>query len=213
MSDPPARQAGSPPLDLSLDADALKVDLFAADKRPARSDAGVMEEIADDLLELMKRMGQLESRLAAVAATVDALQQQAGASAHVQGVEIEKLKEALLSDRKEYIGRSTFNVVRPAFESLQDLKGGYEKQQADPEQIRHTQSLIDVLGGVIQMLGYQAFAPDPGQDFDPQTMECAGHADGVPGKIVRVERPGYRAGSVLVRPCAVVLGRETESEA
>src|SRR6185295_3414650 len=90
---------------------------------------------------------------------------------------------------------------------LQYLKEGYEDRQADPKQIQHTQALLDVLGGVAQMLGYQSFTPAPGDDFDPYCMECTGYMPGEPGKIVRVERAGYRAGSVLVRPCAVILGQ------
>jgi molecular chaperone GrpE (heat shock protein) len=196
-------------LDQALEATfaipAISVDLFKTKQAPSH-EPETLEEVAEDLLELMKQMSTLEGRMASLAASVERLQQTVESGVRAQLMEADRLKEALISDRKEFIGRSTFNAIRPAMESLQYLKEGYEERQADAGQIRHTQALLDILGGVAQMLGYQSFSPTLGDEFDPQSMECSGYAPGASGKVVQVERAGYRAGSVLVRPCAVILG-------
>jgi molecular chaperone GrpE (heat shock protein) len=215
MSDPSApppeeKNAGAPSaqheaVDIDVTAvPALTVDLFKP-KMPVVA-TGLMSEIADDLLSLMKMVQALDARTAALAANVErigALQEQATRS---QSMELEKTKEALLSDRKEYIARSTFSALRPALESLEYLREGAEERGEDPALIRQTQTLIDILRGVSQALGYQTLTAAPGDEFDPHTMECAGYSAGAAGKVVRIDKPGYRAGSVLVRPCSVILG-------
>jgi molecular chaperone GrpE (heat shock protein) len=211
----PAPAAPAPPavsgerlgqaLEATFAIPAISVDLFKPTPAPTH-EPETLEEVAEDLLEIMKQMSTLEGRMASLAAGVERLQQTVESGVRAQLMEIDRLKEALVSDRKEFIGRSTFNAIRPAIESLQYLKEGYEERQVDAGQIRHTQALLDILGGVAQMLGYQSFTPTLGDDFDPQIMECSGYAPGAVGKVVQVERAGYRAGSVLVRPCAVILG-------
>lgn len=201
------------PVSLDLPNDTIKLDVgssgFFSDTQRA-SDSGaaaLQEELAEDMLDLMKKVSALDVKLSALVAVVMQLQASLEAATRVQGLEIEKLKEALISERKELIGRSTFNAVMPAIESLRFLEDMQAGRKALPQLTKQTQNLLDVLTGITQALGYRPVEVLNGEAFDPYTMECVGYVPGEQGKVVRMERSGYKAGNVMVRPCRVYLGQ------
>ncbi len=205
----PVRVDGLESFELKLSPEAVGAELF---KTPAQKESEratqVIDEVAEDMLELMKRATALDAKVDALAAGLARLQQTVSDAARMQGHEIDKLKETLISDRKELIGRSTFNALTPAIESFQYLREAYQKLAEDHGAVRQTATMLDLLNGIVQMLGYQPFTATPGEAFDPHRMECAGYGEGEPGRVISVERPGYKAGGLLVRPCAVVIGKD-----
>lgn len=200
---------------VKLSSEGVGIDLFRPrSEGDHQRTSQVVDELADDMLEIMKRMAALDAKSDALGTAVAQLKQLVEDSSRIQALEIDKLKEVLVSDRKELIGRSTFNALRPAIESLGYLRETYENLADHREGGRQAQTILDLLNGITQMLGYQAFSATPGDIFNPQTMECVGDAEGRPGTVVKVERPGYRAGNILVRPCVVLVGttRSEQSE-
>jgi molecular chaperone GrpE (heat shock protein) len=203
--DSPAVLAVPPALQLS--AADLKIDLACARPSSGTDADALQEELADDMLELTKQMAAQDARLTALTAAVAQLEATLEGMARAQGIEMERLKEVLISDRKELIGRSTFNALVPAMESLRYLDSMHHGHKLHASLRQQTRTILDLLTGIAQSLGYRAMEVEKGAPFDPQTMECVGFEEGEPGRVLRVDGPGYRAGSVLVRPCRVILGR------
>jgi molecular chaperone GrpE (heat shock protein) len=191
----------------TLSAADLKLDLMP-DRPPSGADANSLhEELADDMLALTKQMAAQEARLAALTASVSQLQATVEGMARAHGMELDQLKEALVSDRKELIGRSTFNALVPAIESLHCIEGMCQGRKGHAPLLQQTQTILNLLTGITRSLGYQSMEVEKGAPFDPKIMECVGLEAGEPGRVLRVDSPGFRAGSVLVRPCRVILGR------
>jgi molecular chaperone GrpE (heat shock protein) len=191
----------------SFASDAWKLNLFETESSPTGDGRQeTLNKIADDLLELEKRTTAIEGHLNSIASNIDRFQRSLESAARGQTIEIERLKEKLISDRKELISRGTFNAIRPAIESLNFMIEIYRNRPEDGAMLRQTRSILDLLTSITQLLGYRPFEVAPGDDFNPHTMECSGYGQGVVGKVVRVDQPGYVAGDVMVRPCKVILG-------
>ncbi|MBN2202417.1 nucleotide exchange factor GrpE [bacterium] len=170
-------------------------------------------ELADDMVGLFKMVSSIDGRIAQLAETVSSLRTAQESLSRSVGMELERLKENLLSDRREFIGRSTFNALMPAMESLRSIHRHLEQRENAGELLKNTETLLDLLTGITQALRYAPFEVRPGDDFDPQRMECIGYGEGREGTVLRVEQSGYRAGQIIVRPCRVIVGRNrTDSE-
>jgi hypothetical protein len=57
--------------------------------------------------------------------------------------------------------------------------------------------------------GLAAIDPGPGAAFDPELHRCAGTAPGPIGRVVTLERRGWRHGPTLIRPAEVIIGKDT----
>jgi hypothetical protein len=133
----------------SLTPDDWTLDL----SKPKSSSAGpdkqdVLDEIADDLLELMKRTTAIEAQLRSISVNLYQLTKSVESAARGHAIEIERLKESLISDRKEFIGRGTFNAIRPAIESLNFMMEAYRNRPEDEALLRQTGAVHDLLTGI-----------------------------------------------------------------
>ncbi|MBN1894614.1 nucleotide exchange factor GrpE [bacterium] len=199
-------------ISLALSKESLKVDLLKNDPPPAEQKDELhttVGELAEDMLGLLKMVSAIDKKLSLLTSAISTLQQTLEAFSRSIGLELTHLKENLVSDRKEFIGRSTFNAIMPAMETLKAMKKHLSDQEKDREILQNTNTLLDLLTGISQALRYTSFDVPPGSDFDPQMMECMGYEEGEDGKVVRVEQSGYKAGHVLVKPCLVILGKKT----
>jgi len=178
----------------------------ASPKRPEDT-AETVEELADDMLHLIERVGPIEESLRTLVSAVGELQEAQARGLKSLGLEIEKLKEALFSDRKAFLAVSTLNALLPTLESLEIMQKAPQSGVSDPEG-DHVSVLSAMLRNIIKGLGFTAFEAGPGEPFDPASMECLDFSPGEEGKVVRTIRAGYRAGETVVKPCGVVLGRE-----
>lgn len=172
------------------------------------AEAAFREEMAEDMLDLIKRVNAIDAKLTELTGAVERIIAFMETESASRDRETAKLKESLISDRKEIVGRSTLNALIPAIDSLRFLEETHKGRKRQSSLLKQTHHLLDVLTGITHTLGYRAQEASPGEAFDPWTMECVGYDRGEPGRVVRVDRPGYRAGKILVRPCRVVLGKQ-----
>lgn len=202
-------------IDQSLSPKTISIDLFnekSTGSGKAENMAEIMGELAEDMVSLFKMVSALDAKMSQVISTVASLQETLATFSRSIGMEVYHLKEDLISDRKEYISRSTFNVLMPIIESLKTMKRFYENKEQAEEALKNTNTMLDLLTGITQALRYAPFEVQTGAEFDPQTMECTGYEEGESGKVIRIERAGYKAGHILVRPCLVTVGQSPQKD-
>ena len=167
----------------------------------------LLEEAVEDNLVLQEKMQQLERMLAAANSRIIAMHETMTNAYRSHSIDLQKLREELLSERKAFLGKNTFNAIIPVLDSLiatkAQMDGAAEKLAYDK-----IGGVVDVLTGILQNIGYSVFTIEEGAKFDPATMECFGHETGAPGVVIRVVAPGYSAGDIVVNPCKVIVGKE-----
>jgi len=179
---------------------ALGFGIKAASAAPRSHDA--LEELADDLLQLLRRVQALEQRQEDILARLDQLTQQVQHGLHGLGQQTESLARDLAGERKGLALIGIFNATLPALESLDAIRGVLDPDK-DPVFQRQVAAVCDILSRLLRSLGLTEFRPAGGQPFDPWSMECRGFADGPPGVVLGVIRPGYRAAEQVLLPAAV----------
>jgi molecular chaperone GrpE (heat shock protein) len=114
------------------------------------------------------------------------------------------VRNDLAESRKGLALRSVFDPTALALDQLEAIRRGFdpEKEQAIYGQVSAATS---TLSNLLQSFGFTRFAPDLGAPFDPARMQCLGYAQGQPGVVLQVLRPGYLAGEMLVRPAGVLI--------
>lgn len=193
-------------LSLELSPEDLNIPL-----QPSRMGKDRIEELLDeaveDILHLMERMSRMEEKINAIQAILSGFQQSVHEGFRNYALELERMKEELLSERKAFIGRSTFHSIIPAIESLQITRSALDGEK---DQVFYAQvtAVMDLLENILRGIGYIPYAVEPGESFDPAFMECLGYSHGETGKVIRMERSGYKSGNRVVKPCGVIIGKE-----
>ena len=85
-------------------------------------------------------------------------------------------------------GRDWLGRARPWPEDLRQVLSG---------QVEGARLVRDKARQTLADAGMTRIAPLPGESFDPETQRCLGTAPGLPGRIVRCERDGWRSGATL----------------
>jgi molecular chaperone GrpE len=166
------------------------------------SSAAVIEELAEDMLNLLRRAQALESTNAEILARMDRFDQALNDVRRHFVQELGTLRRDLLGERKALVALSTFQAVVPTLDSLQTMRVHPSVRKA--KQVRtQVEALIGAMTTVLRSLGIEEFKVTKGEPFDPARMECAGYAKGKPGTVLDVVRPGYTAGGTVVRPAGV----------
>jgi molecular chaperone GrpE (heat shock protein) len=198
---------------VNFNVESLKLELPGFSKPPRKNVelTEIVEEVADDMLDIIKKIGQIENKITLLGSTVQYLQQLVENSSKSIVIEIDRIKEILISDRKEFTSRSTLNALIPTLESLRFIEE-ISVEEKDNRLRKQSELIRSVLTGLIQMLGYREHEAKTGTDFDPFTMRCMGYDDGEPGKVIRTVYPGYISGNLMVKPCGVILGKKTNTQ-
>ena len=187
----------------------IKFNLDLQKEAPAQSNPEnqeILEEMADDMLHLIEASSKMENRILHMQETLVQITQNQANFHKEQMVEKGKLKKELISERKALIARSTFNAVLPTIESL-EINCNALDTNTDKDMIQQMKVASGMLVNIIQSLGYYAFESSSGEPFGPAIMECIGYENGDAGKVVRIERKGYRTEGALIKPCGVILGK------
>jgi len=160
---------------------------------PTGAAADALEEIAEDLLDLLRRqraMEEAQQELAARLATIERT--------------LQALRRDLLEERKALAGRHAFDAVAPLVDSLRLTLAGLG-EESDRTVRAPIAAVVGSLSNLLQGLGVVAFDVEAGEPFDALRMECLGYADGPPGVVIEMAQPGYRAGETVVRPAGVLI--------
>lgn len=155
-----------------------------------------LDELVEDTFQLRRQVQALERGQQDMLARLDALAASVSGGARAQAVELDTLRRELLGDSKARSTRGVFNAVVMAMDLLRMLQAG----AADPG---GGAAVLAGLRNLLQSLGYLEFVIGVGRPFDAAWMECVEYAEGPPGVVLGVVRPGYRSGDTVVRPCGV----------
>lgn len=206
---PPDPESAPPPTsraDAAINFAALNAALGARIKPAAAQAATELDELADDLLQLLRRVQAVERRQEEALARLDQLGRAVQDGFQRMAAQQEALARESVGDRKALAVLGVINAALPALESLAAIRSAL-RPDADSAVARQVTAATDLLTRLVRQLGVTEFSPEPGKPFDPWSMECGGHADGPPGVVLGVIRPGYRAGDQVVLPAAVALAR------
>lgn len=203
-----------PELEINNSQIEPRLDLAKGPERPvpeptggklgSRAHAHTLEEIAEDLQDVILGMSRLEQQMQGTAAAVTVLQSAVAEHSSYQLRLVESLRSDLSGDRRGLALRSVFEPAAVALDQLEAVGKGFdpEKDQALYGQVA---AAAATLSNLLQSLGFTRFAPDLGDRFDPTRMQCLGYAEGEPGVVLQVLRPGYFAGQILMRASGVLI--------
>lgn len=174
--------------------------------RPTPDLAEAIEEIAEDTLHLMERVGTVDARLSGLAEQVGRIAHLLEERLTADARAVDQLRRDLLGERRAQSARHSFDTVVPAIDALDAMRGGLDPA-ADERTRVQLAGVLGVLRGLLQRLGFVEFVAEPGQAFDPARMQCLGEADGPAGRVVATVQAGYLAHDAVARPAGVLVGR------
>ncbi len=163
-----------------------------------------LEELAEDMVALLRRMAGLEESLAGIGKLVGDVR---------LGVDDLRVSHARALDalRRDSIGdrRHTAAVgVLDAMIAWMDALAAHGRRTGDdgpPEAAHQTAVTLDLLAAMLRSMGFVSLEVVVGDPYDPARMQCVGHADGRPGVVLEVVGPGYASDGVVVRPARVLI--------
>ena len=172
--------------------------------------AGLSEEIAEDMLELLRSVNAIERMQREVVQRLDQVETTLRDTARQYAREVDTLRRDLLGERKALSALSVFNSVLPMLDSLRAMRANLPRRKNTPVG-QQLDALIQTLGTTLRSLGFVEFEVKKDEPFDPGRMECLGFASGRPGIVLQVVRPGYCTREVVVRPAGVIIAESTHS--
>jgi molecular chaperone GrpE (heat shock protein) len=171
---------------------------------PGSDPSGQLEELADDMLSLLKRVKSLEELQGQVLGRIDHLQSTVERSSEVAAREADSLRRELLGQRKHIAQMSAFQAVVTGLERLQVMRGELDAHK-DSRMVGQLDAVLQTLGTMLRGLGFVEFRAEVQEPFDPTRMECLGYASGEPNVVLKCLRSGYRADQTVVRPAGVLI--------
>lgn len=189
-------------LNASFQVDLQPEELDSIPRPAAESSDRVenfLNEIAEDMLQVLKDLKELQRRQAEIEARLEQLSQGHLATAR----ELDNLRRDLLGERKALAAINVFKTIVPRLDSLRIMQRKLPKKDSSTRQ--QLQGIMDALTLILQGLGYMEFKVQLKEPFDPERMECCGYADGPLGMVLGLERPGYLAQEQVVRPAGVLI--------
>ena len=176
-------------------------------KSAAANDSMLMEELAEDMLHVIEAQSSLNTRLNALEEQMSHISNSMEHYFKSSYQEIDKIRNDLISERKAFIGSSTFNALLPAIESIR-LSMDNLNREGDVRLAKQLSGVSDLLRMVLQSIGYKAFDVKAGEEYNSIRMECVGWEPGDPGIVIRMERQGFMAGEQIAKPAQVIIGAE-----
>jgi hypothetical protein len=194
----------------------------AAHYPPAAALAGAhdrLEELADDQLQVLRQVQSLAAGQADVLARLDALSRSFQQWTSALGREVAQVRAELLSRQRGLALRDLFDGMIGPWERLRSLSDAIRQPSPSRKPAvnaanlarqrealsNQLQAVVAILGRSLRDLGFEEFTAEEGQAFDPHCMECAGYATGPTGVVLKVVKPGYRAGDITVSPVQVLI--------
>jgi molecular chaperone GrpE (heat shock protein) len=178
-------------------------DLAAAPReRDLRED--ILEELAEDMVQVLSRLKALEERQQDLLRIMDQLRREVNGLSLTHGKEIDALRRDLLGQHKAMAALDSFKAVVQWLDTLRRMHRKLRPKR-DAKMRQELQPVISALELAIQGLGFEEFQVNVGEKFDPWRMSCTGYAKGEAGVVLAVDHPGYRVGEIVVRPAGVIL--------
>lgn len=190
-------------LNQSLDIN-FSLETVSEPSNDSHKTAGLFEEIAEDMLDLLQQIRLLEKGQSELFGRLDRIERALHDATRLHACEIDTLRRDLLGDNKSMNALSVFNTVVLTLDALRAM---HAKLHSSKDARTRTQlnAVIQSLSTTLRGLGFAEFQATKGEPFDPARMECLGFLKGKPGIVLNIIRPGYVAHERVVRPVGVML--------
>ena len=125
--------------------------------------------------------------------------------------DFENYKNKIEQDKKSWAEHGKIEILEQLLPILDNIRlaVAHSPEKSDAEGwingVKHITSQIDA---TMQELGIEKIEPEPKSHFDPALHESLGTGDGAgfeEGSIIKVERPGYKINSRIIRPARVFI--------
>jgi molecular chaperone GrpE (heat shock protein) len=164
-----------------------------------------LDEIADDMLQLMKRVQDIEASQKRLFTCFEELQSNLKQAIQSVARETDLMRREILGDRKHTATMNLYNEIIPLLERLRIMQRNMDERE-DERTLHQLNSVNETLSASLRRLGCAEFQVNIGDAFDPARMECDGFMEeGESGIVLGVVRPGYLAGNTVIRPAGVLI--------
>jgi len=177
-------------------------------RRTSKTAESHLVEISEDLLEVLERLTSLDAAVGSLAGRLDTLEARFDSAVGSLGTDVRSMHRDLVGERQAMAARSIYSKLIPRLDSVREVRRRLS-QDSEDSMGAQLDAVIHLMEAAIQDLGLERFEVDQGSKFDPICMECTGYGDGEAGTVLAVERPGYRAGEVIVRPVGVRVAKSS----
>jgi molecular chaperone GrpE (heat shock protein) len=165
---------------------------------------GLLEEVAEDMLGLMRRLQNVEQRQEEALARLARVEANTAIAGQAVAREAEKTRQDIHGEMKS---STAIWLLRAVLQPMQSLKA--MRTTLNPKKDAKLCNLVDAVYAELETMlrssGLVAFSPEVGAPFDPSLMEVAGYAKGKAGTVLSVRHAGYRLGLQVVRVASVLI--------
>ena len=171
---------------------------------PAGDVAAHLEELAEDMVGLLRRMQSLDESLSATAARSERIESRMEELAVSNGRALDALRRDTVGERRHLAAVGVLDAMIPWMDALAGhARRCDEDGSAETAQQIHT--TLELLSAMLRTLGFVALEIRVGDPFDPRCMQSVAYADGKPGTVVDIVGPGYTSDDAVVRPARVLV--------
>jgi molecular chaperone GrpE (heat shock protein) len=164
-----------------------------------------VEEIANDMLAVMRRIREVEEAQQRLIARLEQVNESSSQWSHAIAREVDTLRRDVLGDRKNSALGDVFGELMPAIDRLHTMKCNLNTS-TDNRMIAQLDGVLETLSSCLRRLGCEEFRVAVGSDFDAEQMECIEYLPtGAPNVVLWTADPGYRCGGLVLRRAAVKI--------
>ena len=224
LSDIQASVSGGAVDELGMESESLVARFEAALAEPSASlpaespakaasaNAGVLEELADDMLAVMRRLTALEQANAQLYTRLEEADMRAYEMGRVVSQQVDLLRRDLIGDKSSLLARSLFNSIVSHIDAMvamrEDLEQGKDRHDKHNKRLaRQIEALELSLITALQGLGFHQFKASAGDRFNATRMEPLGFDAGPPGSVVRAIRHGFETKDGIMRRAGVIVAK------
>ena len=161
-------------------------------------------ELADDMLDLLKRVKGLEALQTDIVARLERIVTTARDGTRNIARETDSIRRDLLGEHSALAARAVAEAVFPVLDKLRPMRAAVNPRR-EPALANQLDAVLEILNGMLRALGFTVYEPAVGTPFDPTKMRFAGEKKGPPNVVLGVEQPGYLAKDSVLRPAGVLL--------
>jgi hypothetical protein len=174
--------------------------------QPGKSTAELerLDELAEDMLSVMRRMRDLEEGQQRILSRLDQILEQQGSPGKNIAREVDTLRRDLLADRRHVATADLIGEVMPLIERMSNMRDNLDPGQ-DARMLAQLGGVIETLGGSLRRLGGQEFYVEAGTPFDSFQMTSTQAVDVTTSIVAATIEPGLKCGQLILRRAIVQL--------
>jgi molecular chaperone GrpE (heat shock protein) len=166
-----------------------------------------LEELADDMLTLMRRLRELEAGQQKLLERLDQFVEQQAASQRNAAREVDTLRRDLIGERRHLATTELIQEMMPLIDRMSAMRDHLDPER-DERMRTQLGGVVDALGACLRRLGGQEFFVDSGTAFDQFQMDANEQWLGASSVVEVTLKPGMRVGQIVLRRALVKLAAQ-----